>query len=122
MIAVFPKCAFSVFPLLVILSSSTCRPLSALRNNLSAVPVVDEEMDVVKRSHMVVALSGSLQSSGMISLAEMLHIHQPPPGLGIGAAEFLCRFNPFLDHYLSIGYCLLIREYVMTATKAFLKS
>jgi len=35
MIAVFPECAFSVFPLIVLLSSTTCRQLSQLCRSLA---------------------------------------------------------------------------------------
>jgi hypothetical protein len=47
MIAVFPERTLSVFPLVVLLSGTPRRQLNALRDDLSAIPVMDEEMDVV---------------------------------------------------------------------------
>jgi hypothetical protein len=53
MIAVFPDGALSVLPLVVLLSSTTRRQLNALRDNLSAIAVINEPMDVVGSGHVV---------------------------------------------------------------------
>jgi len=53
MIAGFPECTFSVFPLVVLLSSAARRQLNALRDNLSVIPVMNEVMNAVERCHVL---------------------------------------------------------------------
>jgi hypothetical protein len=53
MIAVFPECTFSAFPIIVLLSSSASRQLQSLRDDFSAIPVMNQEMDVVGGCHVI---------------------------------------------------------------------
>jgi hypothetical protein len=53
MIAIFPEGGFSVLPPVVLLSNTTRRQLNALRDNLSAIAVINEQMDVVGSRHVI---------------------------------------------------------------------
>jgi hypothetical protein len=53
MIAVFPVRTFSPFPLVVFLGGSPCRQLNALGDDRSPIPVINEEMSVIRGTHVI---------------------------------------------------------------------
>jgi len=53
MIAIFLECTFSAFPPVILLSGAARRQLNTLREYLSAIPVMNEEMVVVGGGHVI---------------------------------------------------------------------
>jgi hypothetical protein len=96
-IAIFPEGAFSALPLVVCLSGTPSRQLYTLGDDLSAIPVIEEQMYVVRSCRVIendkpVSLLLVADITIALSRAAENLMKTPPRWFSVGSRAGLAKF------------------------------